>query len=406
MDKRRLIGIILFIAITVLFGLALYFVFFAKKDVRQPTPGQQPTGTTGRFPSTGEGNTVRTTTPSRTTFPAARTSTTGGVGETTVVTPKVTQVLRDPITNPAKDSGSTAKFYSQNDGRFYRVDQNGKVTPLSDQVFFNVQKVTWAPKNNESILEYPDGSNIYYNFETKKQVTLPKHWEEFSFSPTGDKIAAKSMGLSPENRWLVVSNPEGSETTLVEPMGNNADKVTVDWSGNKQIIALSRTGEALGSDRQEVLFVGLNGENFKSTIVEGRDLRTQWSTNGTKLLYSVYSSRSDFKPELWVVNGDTDALGTGRKYLNLNTWADKCTFGTDRYVYCGVPESLEAGSGFAPGLANTTPDTIVKIDVETGARTEIRTDGDYVIDRLFVGEDGRTLFFTDKSKPGLFRTSL
>jgi hypothetical protein len=39
-------------------------------------------------------------------------------------------------------------------------------------------------------------------------------------------------------------------------MGENESKVTVDWSPNRQFIALSRTGDALGADREEVLFIG------------------------------------------------------------------------------------------------------------------------------------------------------
>ncbi len=71
-------------------------------------------------------------------------------------------------------------------------------------------------------------------------------------------------------------------------------------------------------------------------VVEGRDFREKWSPTGQKMLYSVYSIRSNFKPELWIVNAEGNNIGTGRKLLNLSTWADKCTFADDRFVYCAV----------------------------------------------------------------------
>lgn len=405
MDRKRILYAIIFFIICILLGFAIYWVFFAKKTTTPPpSTGGTQTGS-GQFPTGGTGGVREQPTP---VTPGTRPSTGGTVPTpaTQTGTPRVSQVLDESLGSPAAAIAGGARFYNQSDGRFYRLDQSGNTVPLSDEVFFNVQNVTWSPRTNESVLEYPDGANIYFNFDTKRQTTLPKHWEEFSFSSDGDQIAAKSMGLSPENRWIVTANPDGSESRLVEPLGENADKVMVNWSPNKQIIALSRTGEALGADREEVLFIGLHGENFRSTVVEGRDLRASWSPTGDRLLYSVYSARSDFKPELWVVNASGNEIGSGRKFLNLNTWSDKCTFANERVLYCGVPENLDTGTGFAPALADNTPDRIVKVDLDTGSRTEIPTTDAYVINTMFVSEDGKTLYFTDKRKSGLFSAPL
>ncbi len=406
MDRQRILFAIIFFIVTILLGFAIYWVFFAKKDTPTPTtPGQTTQGTGSQFPTAGEGGGTTATPTQSGTLPRPATVGTGGTTGTSAPQ-RVGQILTDALKSPAPDPSGGAKFYNQSDGRFYRLNTDGTAVALSDEVFFNVEKATWSPNKNEGILEYPDGSNIYYNFDTERQVTLPKHWEEFSFSPIGDKIAAKSMGLSPENRWVVTSNPDGTESTLIEPMGDNANKVTIDWSPNKQIIALSRTGEALGADRQEVLFVGLHGENFRSTVVEGRDFQSAWSPQGNRLIYSVYSARSDFKPELWIVNASGDQIGSGRKFLNLNTWSNKCAFANERTLYCGVPQQLDTGTGFAPALADNTPDQIIRVDLETGTRTEIETDDTYVVDSMFVGDDGKTLYFTDKRRTGLFSAPL
>lgn len=401
MDKKRLLIALGFLVLCIILGYFIYKFFFASTPpIVTPTENPASTSTFENFPEAGNG-TGKTTKPSKNDLPSSTTK----PGETSTKTPgQVTQVVSDTITNVQK-SGSNFHYYNVQDGKFYRMDENGNSIPMDDKVFFNVKKVTWAPQKEEGILEYPDGSNIYYNFDTKKQVTLPKHWEEFSFSPDSRKIAAKSISISADGSWLISASSDGTNVKLVESMGENAKSVDVDWSPNQQILALARTGEALGEDAEEVLFVGENKQNFKSITVEGRGFNSEWSPNGKKLLYSVYSQRSDFKPELWVVASDGGTIGKDRKLLNINTWADKCTFDDERFVFCGVPTKLETGAGFVPAIANNTPDLIYKIDTQTGIKTEIPMAEDHVVDSMFLGEDGKTLFFSDKNKGGLFRVS-
>jgi hypothetical protein len=409
MDKKRILLIILFIITTILLGYALYRVFFAKD--KGATPGGTETEyTTGEFPTSGEGQPgTQGGTDIDTNLPISDTSfdiIEDDFPEDDISPPLVEQITEQPISNIGTNNAGEAKFYNKADGKFYVIGKNGEPEELSDNTFFNVSNVEWSPAKEEAIIEYPDGANIYYNFDTKKQVTLPRHWEEFSFDKTGNQIAAKSIGFSVENNWLIVSSPEGNDVSLVEPLGQKANKLITDWSPNGQVLALSRTGEPLGSDRQEVLLIGQYGENFKSIIVEGRDLRAEWSPTGEKLLHSVYSARSGYIPELWVVNASDDAIGSGRKLLGVNTWADKCAFADDRYVYCGIPTSIEKGAGFVPALADNTPDELLRIDTQTGLKQAIQTDGINTIDSIFIGDNGETLYFTDKNKPGLFTVSL
>lgn len=408
MDRKRAIIAFIFLLVCIGVGYLLYRVFFAAETPDIALIDEEPS-TADKFPQANQGAPLPTQEETGVPLPVSQ----GGSEDTTpdndlppgVISGEVEQVVNVAVTGVSTDTRSgNPRFYNDEDGKFYRLNANGKVEPISDQVFYNVKDVTWSPVSDVSIIEYPDGANIYYNFETKQQASLPKHWDSFSFAPTGEKIVAKSLAFSPENRWLVSSDPDGNNIELVEPLGNNADKVIVDWSPNKQVVALSTTGEDLGSDRQEVLFIGSNGENFKSTIVEGRGLTTNWSKNGERLLYSVHSSRSEFKPELWIVNAAGEAIGENRKPLLLNTWADKCTFTDDRFAYCGVPKELPKGAGFAPSLADTISDDLYKIDVETGQKTPLPMTSDHVISSIFVGKDGK-IYFTDKNKSGLFTVS-
>jgi Tol biopolymer transport system component len=302
-------------------------------------------------------------------------------------------------------NGLDINFYNRDDGKFYRIDKDGNASLLADKVFYNVEDVTWAPQKNKAILEYPDGANILYNFDTGTQVTLPSHWKDFDFSPSGDQIISKSIGLDPSNRWLIVSEADGAKIKPIEPLGTKDATVYPDWSNNNQMVAMYTEG--VDFDRQEVFFLGLNNENFKSTVVEGRGFEPMWSPQGDKLLYSVYSSLTDMKPNLWVVNAQGDDIGTNRKNLNIQTWADKCTYTSDTEIYCAVPTYLEEGAGIFPDLAYGTPDRLYQINTVTGTKKLVAIpDQNYTMENLMVTANGYYLYFTDQSTGQLHKIKL
>jgi len=393
---QRVLIIIGFLFLVAVLGYLLYFIFIKPTLTGAPLPGQNATSTPpgGKLPNSGKGgpNTpVATTTegniPSTGTTPAAIKAD-GGVTKTPAIND-------NPTINPTLTAnGSGVQYYNQGDGKFYSIDSNGNAITLSDQVFYNVSNVVWAPQKNKAIIEYPDSSKILYNFTTKKQITLPSNWNEFDFSANGSQIVMKSAGVDAENNYLAVANDDGSAAKTIEQIGANADTVYDSWSPNNQTIAMYTKGIDL--DRQEVFFVGLNGENFKSTIIEGRGFEPKWSTAGDKLAYSIYSSANNMKPELWTTDAQGDTIGANRRDLGVATWADKCTFVNNTTMYCGVPQSLDAGAGLFPEAAKETTDSLYQINIATGEKKLIAIpDGNYNISNLSVTTDGSSLFFQD-----------
>ncbi|MBI4457406.1 hypothetical protein HY633_00390 [Candidatus Uhrbacteria bacterium] len=392
MNFRKILIFILLLAVAGGIGFALYSLFFAPaaptEVVNAPVTNAPPT--TG-LPEAGVGA-PPTGVPARPGAPLPGVSAVARGGLT-----QVTPVAPVPTTGASVSASGALNYYNRADGKFYRVRPDGTVQSLSNKAFFNVDKATFDGGGGKAILEYPDGSNILYDFNSNTQVTLPKHWEDFNFSERGDKIAAKTMGVDPASRFLVISNPDGSGARAVQELGENADKVKVSWSPNNQVVGMAVTGDSFGVDRKEVFFIGANGENYKSMIVEGLDFRPEWNPSGDRLLYSVAGSLSDYKPGLWIVDAQGDDIGRNRRSLNVNTWADKCAFHDDNSLYCAVPQELTEGAGLQPAVADGTADDIYRIDLSTGLQTKIAVpEGSHTVDSMMVSPDGGSLFFTDK----------
>lgn len=391
-DKRK---ILLITAVVVAVVILVWLIILAFKPEPTTTPPvNQGTNLPGTLPEAGNLNINFGEEPTGTiTFPEVAVIADGGKTASPALT-------TGPALEPFTGVGSAAKYYDQSTCQFYEIQPNGEKVVVGQARYCNVQSVTWSPTGTSTVLEFPDGANVVYDFATDKQYTLPKEMTEFSFAPTGDQIAGKYLSeTNAADNWIVSVNANGSQLTPIEPMGENADKVDVAWSANNQVVALSRTGEASGLFSQQVLLIGHNGENFRSLQIEGRGFVPEWTPDGEKLLYSVYSDQTNYQPTLYLVNANTDNVGTNKVAVNLNTWADKCTFGSG-VAYCAVPEGLPQGAGFTRSLANGLPDSIWQIDLTTGGTSliaqPINGDGQGVAtSSMTVSADGRFLYFTD-----------
>lgn len=408
-NLKRALFIVAFLVLVVGAGYGLYVLFFKGENpiIRPPTT----TSTTpGQLPSSGTGSRPTSTTPGGT---GSLPSTPGqpfnpslptGVPQTNRST-----VLRSDVTRSISVSPTGAvRGYDPLTGKFYKVNADGTTTELSSQSFVGVDQVAWGNRTDKAVLSYPDGTNVLYDFTSQKQTTLPKHWEDFGFSPQDDAIAAKSLGANEDNNFLVISNPDGTNAQPVQELGNNASKVHVSWSPSNQVVAYSFTGDALGFDRQQVILVGKNQENFRGLDVEGRGFIPTWSPSGKNLLYSVYQSGNGYLPSLWVSGAVGDDIGSNRRELQINTWADKCAWKSESEIICGVPTNLGAGAALQRSLFTNTPDQLVKINVDTGETVIYgkAASEDTAVQQITITPDGKAAIFTDSISGKLIRFEL
>ena len=403
-----------FIVITLAIAWSIWLVFFRATPQQAPLPDD--TGLLpGGLPANEEGFGGRviddeTDDSSRTLRP--ETSQTGAQEPDTIASGG--RVIADPITRDKADfvnlGASGFNYYDEVSGNFYTISpQGGEPVPLSNQRFPGVESVAWAQSGSKAVLEFPDGSNILYDFDNQKQISLPRAAQEFSFSPDENQIAYEYIGINEDDRWIVVSDDNGQGQRLVQPLGNQSGNVQVDWSPTKKIVATFR--EPTSSAGDEVFFIGLNGENFLSLQTNGLGFQSKWSPQGRQVLYSVYSKDSNYNNILHIAGADGDNIGANNRSLPLQTTPDKCAFASETVVYCAVPQFLEEGTGIFPELAADTPDTIYKVDLASNitsllAIPESLERDSFTVKDIMVSEDQEQLYFTDNTTGRIHRIRL
>ena len=420
--NKKTIYIIIFIILVIAFGAMIYFVFLA--DLLGPDDTNQNTNTTTNQNTNGGLPVINgSTNVNRVSVNTVDTNARININTRVNTQPTISNIAQggETIVNEIFDTpvqaveqqvgGDGIRFYDALDGKFYYIDENGNRILLSDQVFPQADEIAWSPVSNEAIISFPDQSKVYYDFNTKEQVTLPREWDDINFSPTGDQIGFKNISSNESERWLAVSNPDGSGVALIEPMGDKSDSVEVNWSPTGQVVATYREGYSASS--QEVYLLGLNDENFKSIVTEGRGFEGTWSEDGKQMVYSVFNENTRYNPSLYLVDSAGDQIGTQTIKLGLQTWSNKCTFSSDSLtLYCAVPRLLTTGSGISPSLAGYTNDTIYKIDTNTGTKEVLAlpiflpSTQDYTIGSMFLSKDETELYFSDSQTRSLYNINL
>lgn len=390
-----------FIVVVVLISWAIWALFFRPpKVVVAPKPEA---GRAGQLPQIGEGPAGRVVEPEtgqpllepeKPLLEPEQPSQVAAGGRTRV------DVITDSRAEFPALSGNGFSYYDSRDGRFYRISRaGGEPILLSEEQFPNVESATWGQSGEKAILEFPDGANIFYNFKTKEKATLPRQAEDFAFTDREDRLAYKYVGDSFDDRYLVVSEPNGQGQEIVRPLGDEVNNVQVAWSPNNQVVATFR--ESVSAAGEEVLFLGLHNENWLTLQTNGIGFEGEWSPEGKQMLYSVYNAASGYRPGLYIAGAEGDNIGLGNRSLKVQTWPDKCAFTSETLLYCAVPQNLPEGSGLYPELAQSAADAIYKIDLTNNLSTPVafpETAGmpSFNVQKLMLSPEGNELYFTDR----------
>lgn len=405
--KRILLAILLIVISVALAGGIIWLVFL--RTPAEVGPGGGVVSPGGTLPGTGEGEGGKVIQPGG--------KLTGEDGEiieipadiseetrpTAVAQGSLTEVgsLMAEAVGAINYSGRSFNYLSGEDGRFYRLSLDGtEKFLLSEESFKFVDKAVWSPDGDKVIMEFPDGANIIYDFNKNKKTTLPSGAEDFTFDRDSEQIAYKYVGSTEDENWLVVSDTNNSGAEAVEPVGDQGHNVQVNWSPDNSVVAWYH--KPTGLESEEVFFIGLNDENFKSLKVQGSNFKGVWSPAGDRILYETIRAENNYNPVLSISDGNGDSIGNNNFDLGLATWVDKCAFGGDqRTVYCAVPINLETGAGLYPEIVNKSPDVFYKIDLNSGVSKLIAYPvfsenlSEFQVKKLFVSDDQSKLYFWD-----------
>ena len=360
-----------FILVSIAIGFGLYYFFFKTEPISTPTEEEE-SGSISELAKPGDRTIISGEDSADINIPAAleiirrqpvapaeEVSQTASGGVTAVIDVDVARTKEIALDS----TGNSILSYNQDSGLFYKIDDQGNKILLSNKKFADIENITWASKSEKAILEFPDGSNILYDFKSNKQTTLPKNWTEFDFSSSEDKIAFKDMDSNKDKRFIAIANTDGSGQKYLEAIGNKSNQININISPTSQYIATFEKSN--NSDLNTIYFIGQDNENFRSIELNGYGSSMQYTPTGQQLIYSAHNSLNNNKPELYIVDASGDNIGFNHKKLNLNTWADKCTFATNDTMYCAVPKEMPDGAGWFRELADNIPDNIYQVNVRT-----------------------------------------
>ncbi|MEW6610172.1 MAG: hypothetical protein AB1352_00885 [Patescibacteria group bacterium] len=413
------IGLIMFGVI----GTAAIIIFIGWRFGLFSVPGVAPRegGGVGALPGAEEGRGGQVRGPTEGGLPIERGGETAGQPLGTGYQPVVDDVARGretraeavvegfPMNIDVSPSGGLS-YYNPTDTKFYRVSADGTGKRLlSNESFPGVADVVWAPQGDSAILEYEDGSNVYYDFTTKKSAVLPRDLTAPSFRQDGGALSYKLETGDVRDNWVVVSNVDGTGAKAVQATGDRGMLVDPQWSPDYKVVATYR--KPSGIDREEIFFIGMQGENFKSLEVEGSQFSGIWSPDGRRMLYSTVLASAGYIPVVWVADVGGERTGQRQYALGLSTWVDRCAFGADSMtVYCAVPDELPPGAGLVPDAARNIVYSLWRTDLGSGINHRIavpveeglQTVKD--VSKLYLTQDSSSLFLETFEK--VFRVRL
>lgn len=393
---KKILQIIAFLSATALFSYGLYIIVFGPPTRPDIDPDEVTEDISEDFPISDDFADDRIPIPGEVPAPVSPqfpdASPIADGGETLI-----TQLTSSRVLGPTATSGNQVRFYDPGDGRFYQSDTEGRLTQIADGVFPGADQVIFSPNSNKAILEFPDGSNLLYDLNQNRQITIPRHWQDFAFTSDSNQIAAKAI-FDNNNSQLVAMDTDGTRARVIANMGSNADKVSVAWNANSQFVALSRTGPAqAGLGRNAFLLINDQGEAPGSIIVDGTNFSHKWTPAGTHIVYSTSDPANRDRPSLWYVKASGQEIGNERRNLGVATWIEKCTFEDDTFLLCAVPREIPDFEGFHPSF-NRSIDDLYRINVTTGRRTLLANPVTNVrMNSLSVSPDRSELFFTDQT---------
>ncbi len=295
----------------------------------------------------------------------------------------------EAVITPALFFQGNGIAYFNRSGQLFRTDMavSGSTVLLSNKTELTIppktgiEKILWPAIGSSFITESGLGLAkqwSYYNPTTGQYVNLPPQVKSVSWMPTGDKIIFVWVDTN-GNASVNKANPDTTEYESISELYNSDTSLSVSPDG--RLIAYYRSQNS--DPAQNVIFTStINGADWTNVVAEGYNKGILWSPDSRKILFSKRDPATS-KFGLWVVD-----LGTGQsRSLGVSTVETKAVWTRDsQNIVVAVPISGTAGEG-------VTQDTIYKINVGSGSRTEFNPGAGIDAQELFLSLDENIVFF-------------
>jgi hypothetical protein len=280
-------------------------------------------------------------------------------GERSVAVPKA--ISENAATGVALGRASdSVRYYEQQTGKAFSFDLATRTASiLSDRRLSGFITSYWLPGTDQVISSFQQPSGVAYRFfdyQTSETNQIGTAVDALAVAPDGQHIVY--LETNDAASALFVGTSDGSVSHKL--IDTRAQDVQLDWPCNTMISMLSQRLDRTGSD---LSLIDPSSGDLTVLMTNRENLEYQWSPDGTKLLFSYYTSAQGIS--LW----ERDISSGNEVSLGVATSAQKCAWQIDGItVVCGVPVKSSLTRGVS-AAHSATIDDIVTLNTRSGEQT-------------------------------------
>ncbi len=257
----------------------------------------------------------------------------------------------------------------------------GNTKEITIAIKSGINKILWPATGNHFIAEIGRGSQRSWSFfdsDRNVYIDLPRQLTSLGWLPDGAHIIYTWLNQETGKTTLNVSNADGTGYTKVADIFDNDVEIVPSPDGRSLLFYRTNNSGAVN----KIVLAASDGKLFKAVVNEGYNFGALWAPDSRQFLFGRRDSQNQ-QLGLWLGDVETGTV----ENLGAATTVEKAVWTRDgQNVFAAVPQTGVAERGL-------TEDTIYKISVDSGAKTEFNPGSGVDARDLFLNLSGDSLFF-------------